>query len=99
MTPQLLSQNKPNKIGTLPTTMNNTFVLGNVPINNSMMAPNQNTSMAQQNQQVFFKKRASSGSQHQIAKDEGQAPSSKEDQPEHKSGERVMQSPKSSTPN
>ena len=47
MTPQLQSQNKTQKIGTLPTTMNNTFVLGNVPINNSVMAPNQTASMAQ----------------------------------------------------
>jgi hypothetical protein len=39
MTPQIYSQNKA-KIGTIPTTMTNTFVLGNVPINNSMMAPN-----------------------------------------------------------
>jgi len=68
MTPQLYANNKA-KIGTIPTTMNNTFVLGNVPINNSMMAPNPSTqhTLNQQNQQVFFKKRASSGSQRQIA--------------------------------
>lgn len=43
MTPQLYAQSNKPKIGTIPTTMNNTFVLGNVPINNSMMAPNPST--------------------------------------------------------
>jgi hypothetical protein len=42
MTPQLYSQNRgKHQIGTIPTTMNNTFVMSNgtVPLSNSMMAP------------------------------------------------------------
>jgi hypothetical protein len=72
MTPLIYGQNraKAQQIGTIPTTMNNTFISGNVaiPLSNSMMASNPAPQQPQlpinpeKNQQVFFKKRASSSS-------------------------------------